>query len=110
MKKARRRKEKGKCEKRGVRERKQSRGRREKSILCKPAVQPLALRYSLHLHKKGGGRGGEGSGGVIAGERPRLEVWRRAERSEPCGHIRATRSLITSLHEPDPLYSPPPPS
>lgn len=63
------------------RNRTRSAGDREKSILCKPAMQPLALPYSVHLHKgdEGGRGGGGGSGGVSAGDRPRLEVWQRAE-------------------------------
>lgn len=50
-------------------------------------MQPLALQYSVHLHKGKGGRGG-----VSVGDGPLLEVWQRAEWSESCGQIRTTRS------------------
>lgn len=69
------------------RKRMRSAGDREKSILCKPAMQPLALQYSVHLHKGKGSRGG-----VSVGDGPLLEVWQRAEWSESCGQIRTTRS------------------
>lgn len=43
------------------RSRMRSAGDREKNILCKPAMQPLALQYSVHLHK------GKGVGGTAVG-------------------------------------------
>lgn len=65
----------GEAESKNVeRNRTNSAGDRGKSILCKPAVQPLALRYSAQLHKGDEG-GGVGSSGVSVGDRPRLEVW-----------------------------------